>query len=58
MALTRCFCLLGVLLCAPLWAQQVSAEPGTPAAQPATPKDALGRGTPRGTVLGFLSAAE
>src|SRR5579864_4915216 len=41
---------------APAWAQLVTL--GAPApTKPETSKDALGRTTPRGTVLGFLSAA-
>jgi MscS family membrane protein len=55
--LTRSACLFGSLLCAPLWAQFPLSSSTPPAAQPDTPKDALGRSTPRGTVLGFLSAA-
>ncbi|MDE3135146.1 MAG: mechanosensitive ion channel family protein [Acidobacteriota bacterium] len=51
---------LGIgFMCAPAWSQ-VPGKLKTPppvAAQPETPKDALGRTTPRGTVLGFLSAA-
>jgi MscS family membrane protein len=50
---------LFLILCffVPGWAQ-----PGTPAAppvaaQPEVPKDALGRGTPRGAVLGFLTSS-
>jgi MscS family membrane protein len=45
------------------WAQgraQAPTAPATPAVAPAqteAPKDALGRETPRGTVLGFMSAA-
>jgi MscS family membrane protein len=57
-----CVCLmfLGVLflspVSAPAWAQVVT--PGLPApTKPEPLKDALGRTTPRGTVLGFLSAA-
>ena len=46
-----------LLLQATVWPQL--ALPGTtpPPAQPDVPKDTLGRNTPRGTVLGFLSAA-
>ena len=56
-----CVLFLGVLLCCPTWAQvrppaSVSAVP-QPASQPEAPKDSLGRTTPRGTVLGFLTAA-
>jgi MscS family membrane protein len=50
--LSLCF-----LLCFPAWAQ-IHKPTSVPApAQPETPKDALGRTTPRGAVLGFLSAA-
>src|SRR4029079_15850871 len=47
-----------IVLCwAPLFGQS-SAQPQAPAAsQGEPPKDSLGRSTPRGTVLGFLSAA-
>src|SRR5271170_4705718 len=55
--LTRSACLLGVLFWAPLWAQCPLSPSTPPAAQPDTSKDALGRNTPRGTVLGFLAAA-
>ncbi len=47
---------LMVLCWAPLFGQS-SAQPQAPAVtQPEAPKDALGRSTPRGTVLGFLNA--
>jgi MscS family membrane protein len=46
-----------LLFCAPTWAQ-VGASSSTPtAAKPEVPKDALDRTTPRGAVLGFVSAA-
>jgi MscS family membrane protein len=45
------------LACAPLWAQLPTHPCASSAAQPEAPKDALGRDTPRGTVLGFLAAA-
>lgn len=52
---------LCVLLSVIAWSQSASPtnapQSAPPPAQPETPKDALGRGTPRGTVLGFLSAA-
>ena len=53
----RFFPLAGVVLCTISWAQV-----GVPAAAPALPQpepstDPLGRTTPRGTVLGFLTAA-
>ena len=47
---------LGVLLCLPAWSQLPSRAPAPAAAQPEVPQDSLGRTTPRGTVLGFLSA--
>ena len=48
--------MLGLLLPGPVaWAQQSRTAPATP--QPPPPKDALGRDTPRGTVLGFMNAA-
>lgn len=48
-----------VLLCCLAASSQI-ALPGTssPPSQPETPKDSLGRTTPRGTVLGFLSVAQ
>jgi len=53
----RVLVVLIVLCWAPLFGQS-SAQPQAPAASQAEPpKDALGRSTPRGTVLGFLSAA-
>jgi hypothetical protein len=56
--LTRLAGLLTALACISLWAQlPVPGRAADPAAQPAAPKDALGRGSPRGTVLGFLAAA-
>jgi MscS family membrane protein len=53
----RLFPLAGAILCTISWAQI-----GVPGAAPVTsssepPPDPLGRGTPRGTVLGFLSAS-
>ena len=39
------------------WAQTVPGFPPAPAPQAEPPKDALGRDTPRGTVLGFMIAA-
>jgi MscS family membrane protein len=44
-------------MCLSLRAQIPVKPQAQPAAQPETPKDALGRTTPRGTVLGFLAAA-
>jgi MscS family membrane protein len=56
----RCFyaCVLSLILLFPVLAvaQSVaSTPPGAP--QPEPPRESLGRSTPRGTVLGFLSAA-
>jgi MscS family membrane protein len=54
----RRVCLLATFLFATLSAQiPVSAPAPAPAPQPEAPKDALGRTSPRGTVLGFLAAA-
>jgi MscS family membrane protein len=53
------FLLFFILLpCVPAFPQL--AVPGTPSApaQPNVPKDAIGRTTPRGTVLGFLAAGQ
>ncbi len=50
-------CLVVMLLFSATGASQVSPQaPSQPSAQPEPAKDALGRSTPRGTVLGFLSA--
>jgi MscS family membrane protein len=46
-----------LLFCVPACAQFGTPAPPSPAAQPELPKDALGRTTPQGTVLGFLIAA-
>jgi MscS family membrane protein len=48
---------LVLLFSAQVWAQAGNVGAAPPAAQPEAPKDTLGRNTPRGTVLGFLSAA-
>jgi len=48
---------LVLLFCVPACAQFGTPAPPSPAAQPELPKDALGRTTPQGTVLGFLIAA-
>jgi len=45
------------LLCASAWGQAGTPNSIPAPAQTEAPKDALGRTTPRGTVLGFLSAA-
>ncbi len=50
-------CLAGAIFWATLCAQFTLSSSGPSAAQPETPKDVLGRSTPRGTVLGFLAAA-
>jgi MscS family membrane protein len=47
-----------LLSCPTLWSQAAPAKSGaTSEAPPASPTDTIGRGTPRGTVLGLLSAA-
>jgi len=46
-----------LLFCPAAWPQAVTAKPATAEAPPGPPKDTLGRSTPRGTVLGLLSAA-
>jgi MscS family membrane protein len=48
---------LFLLFCPAVWPQASTRKPATTEAQPEAPKDTLGRNTPRGTVLGFLSAA-
>ena len=48
--------LLLLLFCQVVWSQAVLSK-STSDAVPETPKDTLGRATPRGTVLGLLSAA-
>ena len=51
--------LLLSLLCAPLWSQTVfKALSSAPAATVQRYSDPLGRGTPRGTLTGFMSAAQ
>jgi MscS family membrane protein len=52
-------CLLSLvfLLCLPTWAQLRKPAPAPAPAQPEVPKDPLGRTTPRGAVLGFLTVA-
>ncbi len=52
-------CLLS-LFCVAAWPQAAlpkAVSAGAAPAQPEAPKDSLGRATPRGTVLGFLTAA-
>lgn len=52
-----CLLSLVLLLCViPAWTQLGAPAPAPPAAQPELPKDALGRTTPQGAVLGFLIA--
>ena len=46
-----------LLSCPTLWSQAVPAKSASAEAPPAAPADTIGRGTPRGTVLGLLSAA-
>lgn len=59
----RCFVIAALLMtallvCGVAWPQLAKqVETATSSAQPAVPEDALGRTTPRGTVLGFLAAA-
>ena len=51
-------CLAGALVCAAVVRGQTpTAQPATPPAAAPAPEDALGRDTPRGSVLGFLTAA-
>ena len=49
--------LAGFLLCAVSWAQVGIPAPAPASSQPEPTQDPLGRNTPRGTVLGFLTAA-
>lgn len=48
---------VALLSCCAAWSQLGAPEAPATATKPETPKDTLGRDTPRGTVLGFLSAA-
>jgi MscS family membrane protein len=48
---------LFLLSCSAVWPQAVTGKVASAEAPPALPKDTLGRSTPRGTVLGLLSAA-
>jgi len=48
---------LFLLSCSAAWPQAVAGKAASAEAPPAPPKDTLGRSTPRGTVLGLLSAA-
>ena len=49
--------IFGFLLCLPAWAQLHRPAPEPAPAPPEVPKDPLGRTTPRGAVLGFLTSA-
>jgi MscS family membrane protein len=49
--------LLLLLSSSAVWAQNQANQPAAAPAQPERPRDPLGRETPRGTVLGFMSAA-
>ena len=44
-------------LCAPAWAQPSTASQAPSSAKPEAPQDPLGRTTPRGTLIGFLTSA-
>jgi MscS family membrane protein len=55
--IAACLLSLGFLLSLPVWAQLQKQGPATAPALPEAPKDPLGRSTPRGTVLRFLSVA-
>lgn len=46
-----------LLVCPVAWSQVTNPKVATTEQSPEPPKDTLGRGTPRGTVLGLLSAA-
>jgi MscS family membrane protein len=48
---------LFLLSCPTVWPQASIRKPATAEAPPEQPKDTLGRSTPKGAVLGFLSAA-
>jgi MscS family membrane protein len=52
-----CWLFLSLLFCFPASAQLHKPASAPAPAQPEVPKDALGRTTPRGAVLGFLGAA-
>ena len=52
-----CILSLVLLFCVPVWAQVAVPQSKPTVSRPEAPKDALGRTTPRGTVLGFLTAA-
>ncbi len=46
-----------LVLCPAAWPQSVTGKAATAEVAPVPPKDTLGRSTPRGAVLGLLSAA-
>ncbi len=46
-----------MLLSPATWAQVAAPKPPAAEAQPEIPKDTLGRNTPRGAVLGFLTSS-
>ena len=46
-----------LLFCPAVWPQTAVPKAATAESPPKPPEDTLGRGTPRGTLLGFLSAA-
>ena len=48
---------VALLSCCAAWSQLATPDAPAPGTKAETPKDTLGRETPRGTVLGFLSAA-
>src|SRR2546430_13459883 len=52
-----CLISWSLLFCVTAWAQLGVPSASPVSAPPEGPQDVLGRGTPRGTVLGFLSAA-
>ena len=55
-SITRTAALFLMLIsCPAIWSQAATPKPET--VQPEVPKDTLGRNSPRGTVLSFLSAA-
>ncbi|MFL6353405.1 MAG: mechanosensitive ion channel family protein [Bryobacteraceae bacterium] len=54
--LRTCMLLTAVLVSEYVWAQAVTPAAPKPAAEAETPRDPLGRTTPRGTVRGFLTA--
>ena len=52
-----CLLCLVLLSCVPVWTQVGIPSSAPTASKPEVPNDALGRTTPRGTVLGFISSA-